>query len=167
MAAWNSAMVAKAVTPVLAPATMPIDMNETVTKFNVPDLNTHGAWLLERLRKRYPHVTDQRIAGWLRCMIGTHTALFIKATDTVGLAVIGDSSAFDVRPIVEEVFVYSAPDADRGRGCLIYKRFLAWARSMNAAELRVEADTDVPRELVQQIVGRVRKRDQAYVEIKL
>lgn len=136
-----------------------------------PDITKHGDWLLWRLRDRYPHLTDANLMGWLRGQTESNEVKFVGYGRAWGMASIGHKP-LDPRPIVNEVFVFIQPRDDgvidkdaMPEGIAIYAEFKRWAESLGAAEITFDYNTDVPREMVKGVLGRVSIREVSFVKL--
>lgn len=141
-------------------------------RFGLADLSEMGAWLLWRLKDRYPHLDERNLAGWLRGMIDSNEYLFVRTRNAVALAQI-QHRALDPLPIVDELFVLAKGRDSDGvveKGALaeaaeLYGEFLRWARSLGATEIAIERYTDVPRDQIKERLGRVWVREVPFAKV--
>ena len=106
----------------------------SVRRFGLPDLQTHGLWLYEKLQKRFPHVAQGHLTAWIRGAIETNQFFFICTDKAVGMAQ-ANHRPLEPVPFVDVVFVESIDAADRSHEPAIYKDMTRWGKSMNASEL--------------------------------
>lgn len=134
-------------------------------RFVFPDLSDMGFWVLERLRKRYPHINDQNFVGWLRSYMESPEFLFIRSQDAVGLArrACDPLNAADV--FVEEVFVWARKGTAAHECMAIYDEMARWGRGFGATEFVVDKSSDLDRDSLKGAFGRVYSRDGAYVKL--
>jgi hypothetical protein len=71
----------------------------------------------------------------------------------------------DPQPHLTEVFVFVKDQDALPEGVEIYRAFGRWGESMGADELTVERQTDVPRELIREALGRVWVRDAFFAKL--
>ena len=122
-----------------------------VHRFGLPDLETMGAWLVERLRVRYPHLPEHYIAPWLRGAMETNDNLFIRTTDTVLLAR-RNQQALDNQPYVEEVFCFIRNGAEAEAPSL-YAMLKNWSTGLSATEIRVDYNSDLSLDMIETTIG--------------
>jgi len=106
----------------------------TVRRFGLPDLQTHGLWLYEKLKKRFPHVAQSDLTAWIRGAIETNQFFFICTDRAVGMAQ-SNHRPLEPVPFVDVVFVESLDDTDRSHEPAIYRDMTRWGKSMGAGEL--------------------------------
>lgn len=142
-------------------------------RFGPPDLAEMGEWLVWRLRDRYPHVDEHMLAGWLRGEMGNNGVMFLRCGNAVGMATIGHKTILDPKPFIEEVFVLVRGRAEDGvpdkesleHGAEIYRQFAQWASGLGAVEMQVERLSDVPREMIKALFGKMFVRESAFVKL--
>ena len=122
-----------------------------VHRFALPDLETMGAWLVERLRATYPHLPEHYIAPWLRGAMESNDNLFIRSDDAVLLAR-RNQRALDNRPYVEEVFCFVRNGAT-DEGANLYRELRRWSQGLNVTEIWVDYNSDVPLVRIEQVAG--------------
>src|SRR5258708_4882023 len=76
-----------------------------VRRFGMPELDKHGNFLVERLKTRYPQLTDRNIFSWLRGSLESNEVQIICTAHAIGMAQI-THEPLDTQPIVKEVFVF-------------------------------------------------------------
>jgi len=124
----------------------------SVRRFNLPDLSIHGLWLHDRLKDKYPHVSEQYLAAWIRGAIETNQYLFICTEKAVGLAQ-ANHRPLEPKPFVEEIFVFTMEDGDLSHLAAIYREFKRWGKGMDASEIVFGELTDARQSDIKKGVG--------------
>lgn len=136
-------------------------------RFQVPDLNTHGAWLLPRLEQSFGF-TERVSATWLRSLIYSNESLFLYHPDAVGLAQVETVNTLAPKPMLRERFVWCRDRADKEQhkqAVQFYEMFAEWGKNLGAEIMLVEEMTDVPHELIKARLGRVFTREQKFARL--
>jgi hypothetical protein len=134
-----------------------------ISRFGLADFEPMGVWLVERLRERIPDLSDKMLAGWLRGAIVSNEQLLLRSENAVGMAQIAHQPLLP-QPIVEEVFVFVRNEAVE-EGMAMYGEFRRWASGLGASSMTVDRWTDVPRDLIKQMLGKVTLREVVSVRI--
>ena len=127
-------------------------------RFNLPDMSEMGLWLFKRLESRYPTAPDSTFSGWLRGAMESNEYHFVRTDNAVGLAQIY-RLPLDPQAHLTEVFVLVKDQDALPEGAEIYRAFKRWGESMGADEIIVERQTDVPREMIREALGKVWVRE--------
>lgn len=135
----------------------------TVRRFSMTDIEALGAWLTERLRDKWPHLTDRHILGWLRGCMESREFLFLRAENATGLAEIVHDPLSPV-PRIREVFVLCRKGFQH-EGAAIYTHFKRWAESMRAGEIEVLTHSDVPNSMVKDVIGNPLRRETMVIKL--
>ena len=132
----------------------PIAASAPARRFEIPDIDRHGGWLLERLQKVYKDKTPQQIVAFLRGAVYSNEMLFLYKEHGVALAAIWRPHPLEPKPIIQEVFVLAEPgyEADAAD---FYDNFAQWAKRQDIDTILVEELTDVPHEAIKEKLGRV------------
>lgn len=141
---------------------------QTIRRFDLVKLNSHGQWVLPRLQEAYPHLTERTAAGWLRTLVNNNEFLFLETDDAVGLAQVVQAHMLQQKPIVQEHFVFCRDRKDKdhhAQAAGMYERMAAWAKSLGAEILVVEERSDVPHDLVKAKLGRVFQRQTQFARV--
>lgn len=138
-----------------------------VHRFQRPDLDRHGAWVMERLTKSYPHIQPRLIGGWLQGLIFNNEVLFLYQDNAVALARIERGHTLAPHPVVREHFVFAREPAFIEEASHMYTEMAKWARSHGCDTMIVrEGLSDVPDEMIN---ARLKKRlfvqEQKFVKI--
>ena len=129
-----------------------------VRRFELADLTSHGPWLMKRLCAKRPDLTEQAIAGWLRGRVYDNEHMFLYQDNAVALAQIIHSPGLKLVKVVQEHFIWVRNREDKAQlenAADFYTHMQVWARRMGAERIIVCEDTDVPKTLIQQRLGRV------------
>lgn len=138
-----------------------------IRRFQIPDLNTHGAWLLPRLEQSFG-LNERQAATWLRALIYSNDSLFLFHPDAVALAQAETSNTLQPKPVVRERFVWCRDREDKEQqkqAARFYELFVDWAKHQGAEIMLVGEMTDVPGEIMKPHTGRVFLRQQQFVRI--
>ena len=142
--------------------------NISIRRFEEPDLNTHGGWVMKRLTERYPHHNERFMATFLRGLIYSNEYLFLYQDHSVCLAQMVRTKTLDAQPVVQELFVW-AQDPDNAlhtqEAANFYDRMIDWARGMGIDTILVEEDSDVPHEKIKERLGRIFTRDVKFARV--
>jgi hypothetical protein len=140
-----------------------------VRRFELGDLSQHGRWLLPRLVKVYPHLTEHTAAAFLKNILYNSEFHFCYQPHSAGLAQVERVHSLVSRPIVREKFVWveDVKNPDYVTEALaIYDDFQVWARHHGADVLVIEEQSDVPHELIRdKYEKRIFTRQQHFVRI--
>lgn len=133
------------------------ELEQPTRKFTLVDLDRHGRWILPRLLKVWPHLTERTLIGFLRGILFQNDYLFLYQDHGVALATYCRNHPLEPKPHVHEIFVLSEPGFEE-QAASFYLDFQRWAKSLNLDTIVVEEMTDVPHELVRETLGRVFER---------
>jgi hypothetical protein len=137
----------------------------TVRRFELPDLDRHGLWMIKRLLVAYPHLNERQLIGWLRALIYNNEFLFLFQEHSVALAQSMRPDSLAPRVIVYEKFVWAQSAEYEAEAALFYERFAVWAKQQDAEQIIVEEQTDVSHELIRAQLGRLLERKQVYCRL--
>lgn len=129
-----------------------------VRRFELADLATHGPWLLKRFMQKRPDLTEMQIAGWLRGRIYDNEHLFLYQDNAVAMAQLIHAPGLKMVKVVQEHFVWTKNREDKGQvefAADFYDHMKVWAQRLGAERIIVCEDTDVPKSIIQQRLGRV------------
>lgn len=153
--------------PQVVAAPVPL-LNTTSRRFDVPDLDRHGLWLLPRLKQAYPHLNDRGVLSWIRNIVFVNDYLFICQENAVALAQVVSAHTLSPKPIVEERFVWVKDKENKEQvaaAACFYEDFARWAKHNGAETLVVEEMSDVPHEMVKEKLGRVFTRQVQFARV--
>lgn len=166
------AAVKRAAEPSVPVASTPVSEPLNLRRFALADLSELGAWLLWRLRDRYPHIEERSFAGWLRTLIDSNEHLFVRSRHAVALAQI-IHRPLEVYPVIDELFVLAKGRDSDGviekaalyEAAEMYDEFKRWATMLGASEIVIERFTDVPRDMIKERLGRCWVRETTYTKV--
>jgi hypothetical protein len=149
--------------PVIAPIA-PITTHE-IRRFEVPDVDRHGIWMIERLKTAYPHLDQRQMVGWLRGLVYNNEFLFLFQEHSVGLAQAVRPDPFTPTVVIWERFVWAQSPEYVEEAAAFYERFAAWGKHKDASSIVVDEQTDVPNELIEKCLGELSERKQVYARL--
>lgn len=144
------------------------DVAPIIRRFEIPDLDRHGKWILPRLLAAFPHLTERTAAGFLSSLVYSNEHLFLYQPHAVGLAQVVSSHTLSPKPVIWERFVWVEDQQDKQQvadAATFYERFVAWGKAMSVEVMIVEEMTDVPHEQIKAKAGRVFSRQQQFVRL--
>lgn len=129
-----------------------------IRRFQEPDLVEHGGWIMDRVKRMYPHLNDRHLANWLRGLIEPSEYLFLYREHAVALAQRVQVFQLNPVPIIWERFVW-AEDPQHEEHVLsaadFYNEFLRWAKTQQIDKIIVAESSDVPPEMIKDRLGRL------------
>jgi hypothetical protein len=137
-------------------------------RFCIPDLDTHGGWLVPRLVEQYPAMNTRSAANFIRSIVYANDYMFLFLPGAAALAQMTRDYMLDPTPVVRERFVWCRDKSDavaRQQASAFYDEFTKWARHMGCEIMFVEEASDVPHEAIRERVGRVYMRQQQFVRL--
>jgi hypothetical protein len=141
-----------------------IEAPSTLRRFALPDLSTHGPWLLPRLQISFPHLTDRFILGWIRNLLYDNANLFMFQDHSVALFQLTSIYSLASKPEIIERFVF-CQDGFQKEGANFYEEVLRWAKSQGVERIRVEELSDVPHDLIKDKLGRVFTQEYRFARV--
>ena len=142
-------MAAAAVAEKLPPQAAP-----DIRRFQLPDLFTHGPWIVKRLLQAYPHKTQSQLEGWLRGIIQHNEFLFLYSDHGVALGTFVREDPLAAAPHFQEIFVF-ASEGHKEEAAAFYDEFVRWSKSLGIEVMIVEVMSDVPHEAIKARTGRI------------
>lgn len=139
-----------------------------ISRFMFPDFSIYGSWMVDRLRMIWPGVNERSVIGWLRGCSESKEYHFVKTAHAVGMAQVFYQPLTAI-PKVEEIFVLvdnKAREKSLYEGCAIYGEFTRWSKTIGSGLVQVGIYTDVPIELIECTIGKVRKQEISFVDIR-
>jgi hypothetical protein len=125
-------------------------------RFQIPDLERHGRWIVGRLLKAFPHKSERELMGWLRGLVYANECMFLYQEHSVALATVTRTHLL-LPPHVQEIFVF-AQEGYVEEAARFYADFERWARHQGIATVVVEELSDVPHEMIREKMGRLLTR---------
>lgn len=140
-----------------------------VRRFELADISQHGGWLIPRLIRQYPHLTQRTAMGFLNNILYNAEFHFCYAPHAAGLAQLERAHTLNARAIVREKFVWvqDSKNPDHlAEAVAFYDDFIEWGRRCDAEAMIVEESSDVPHEMVRQKFDkRIFVREQKFVRL--
>ena len=129
----------------------------SMRRFALPDLDTHGAWIMKRITSAYPNQTERSVAGWLRNLLYDNASLFLYQNSAVALFQVTSVYSLAHKPIVIErfVFVKEGPPSNLQEAAEFYSEAAKWSKNQQIEQMRVEEMSDVPHDLIKDKLGRL------------
>jgi hypothetical protein len=127
-------------------------------RFELPDLSRHGGWLLKRFLVLFPDMTEKYIAGYLSGLIYNNEHLFLYQEHAVALAQLVHSPGIKPAKVVQERFVWVEDKTDKQQSEFaadFYTHMKLWAQRIGAERIIVCENSDVPKSLIENRLGRV------------
>ena len=136
----------------------------TLRRFALPDLSTHGTWLLPRLTPSFPHLNDRFILGWIRNLLYDNANLFLYQDHSVALFQLTSVYSLAPKPEIIERFVF-CQDGFQTEGGAFYAEVARWAKPQGIEKIWVEEMSDVPHEVIKENIGRIFTRQQQFARV--
>lgn len=124
----------------------------TTRRFALPDLDTHGYWLLPRLETAFPHLNQRFILGWIRNLLYDNANLFLFQDHGVALFQLTNIYSLAPKPEIIERFVF-CEEGHAKEAAEFYAAVTAWAKPQGIEKIWVECMSDVPNELIAKSIG--------------
>jgi hypothetical protein len=153
----------------VAPAPAPIPLFAEVRRFDLPDIDRHGAWFLPRFLKEYPHINERAAIGFIKAVLYSNEFLFLFQEKAVALFQAVGSGGLEPQEIIWERFVWLQDPNDvqqQQAAAQFYVRALKWAQQKGVEIVHTELSTDVPRDTIKAVAGRVFETTQAFLRVK-
>ena len=129
-----------------------------VRRFELADLSRHGPWLMKRFALAFPEVPERTIAGYLRGLIESAEYMFLYQDHAVALAQLIHLPGFKVTSVVQERFVWVEDKNSKDQleaAADMYDHMHEFAKRRAAERMFVCENTDVPKPLIEQRLGRL------------
>ena len=137
-----------------------------IRRFEIPDIDRHGRWILKRLLKVYPHLGEAQIVGWLRGLVYSPEFMFLYQDYAVGLAQRGQEHSLAPKPVLYERFVF-AQEGHEADAVVMYGEFAKWAKHQGIDTIILAPEmSDVKPELLKDCgFGRIFTREQRFAKL--
>src|SRR3984957_11560820 len=136
----------------------------TLRRFALPDIDTHGAFLLQRLKTAYVHLNDRAILGWIRTLLYDNANLFLYQDHSVALFQLTNIYSLAPKPEIIERFVF-CQEGFQKEGGAFYAEVARWAKPQGVEKIWVEELSDVPHDTIKENIGRVFSRQQQFARV--
>lgn len=142
-----------------------IDPNtHVIRRVNLPDLSEKGQWLVDRLREKYPQHSDASLMSWLRSLTSEDNSRhFVRTERAFGLSEIRTDRM--TAPVVVERFVLLEEGADISEGQALYLDIARWAENLGASDVALNNKSDVPRDFMEECLGKLVERKQLFYRV--
>ena len=140
------------------------EVQSTMRRFALPDLDTHGAWILKRIALAFPHLNDRFLLGWIRSLLYDNANLFLYQDNGVALFQTIGIFSLAHKPIVIERFVF-CQEGHVKQGAEFYTLAAEWAKSQGIEQVFVEELSDIPHDLIKEKIGRLFTRQQVFARV--
>lgn len=138
-------------------------------RFEVPDIDRHGAWLTVRILRAFKHLDQRSIRGFLNGLVYNNECCFLYQDNAAGLAQADRAWSLNPKTVVRERFVFCRdPDNQQHimEAAALYTEFARWGRHIGAETMIVEELSDVPDSLVRRAIkGRFGTRNETFVRL--
>jgi hypothetical protein len=143
-------------------------------RFMTADLSSHGAWMIPRMLKAYPELTEQSAVGWIKGFVHSNEYLFLRQDNAVALAQLMPGYSLVPAQIVQERFVWVTDSKNQEQvehAADFYSEMYQWANRLTGVkDIIVDENTDVPRAMIEKRMTdhkcRLLKREMSYVRVK-
>ncbi len=155
-----------------------IDISSTpieMRRFSLADINKHGPWLIPRMVKAYPELTEYTAVGWLKGFMTSNEYLALSQPHGAALFQLMPGYTLVPAKVIQERFVWVENPKDDEQvlaAAEFYHEAYQWAERMVGIEhLIVDENSDVPKNIIEDtmIKGRkvrILKREMTYVRVK-
>lgn len=139
-------------------------------RFELADISSHGRWLIPRLVRQYPHLTERTALGFLNSILYNSEFYFCYQPHAAGLVQVERVHALANRPIIREKFVWvqdASNEEHLAEAVQFYVEFQVWAKHHGAEIIIVEEASDVPHEMIREMFDgkRIFERSQKFVKL--
>lgn len=127
-------------------------------RFERPDIERHGAWLVPRFLTAFPHLNSHQAMSFMVNVLYSNEFMFLYQPHGVALAQIMLEQTLQEEPIVWERFVFLEDPKDArhiAEGIEFYAEFERWTKQKHAKQLVVEQCSDVPTDAIKEQLGRI------------
>ncbi len=142
----------------------PIASISTLRRFALPDLSTHGTWLLPRLETSFPHLNQRFLLGWIRNLLYDNANLFLYQDHSVALFQLTNIFSLAPKPEIIERFVF-CQEGFQKEGGAFYAEAARWAKPQGIEKIWVEELSDCPHDVIKENVGRIFTRQQQFARV--
>lgn len=152
-------------------ASEPVEM----TRFSAVDIHRHGSWLVPRMLKTYPELTEPGCVSWLKSFAASNEFLFLSQPHAACLFQL--MPGYDLIPtqVVQERFVWVDEPKNQDKileAARFYGEVYQWVRRLNNIKVViVDQNTDVPRDLISTVMVdghkcRLNTREMSFMLVK-
>jgi hypothetical protein len=137
-------------------------------RFELADLSRHGGWLIARMLKAFPHLTDRTVAGFLRGSMESNEFLFLCGPQSAALFQVENGYSLAPQPVIRERFIWVENPEDKlqaAQSAYFYDHVIRWAKTMGAEILILGDLTDVPPAAMKEKLSRSFTREQKFARL--
>jgi len=127
-------------------------------RFERPDIERHGAWLVPRFLTAFPHLNSYQAMSFMVNVLYSNEFMFLYQPHGVALAQLMHEHTLQEEPVVWERFVFLEDKTDLrqiAEGIEFYVEFERWTKQKQAKQLVVEQCSDVPTDAIKEQLGRI------------
>jgi len=136
----------------------------TMRRFALPDLDTHGGWILARLKQSFSHLNDRMILGWIRSLLYDNANLFLFQDHGVALFQLTNVYSLAPKPVIIERFVF-VMEGYAKEGAEFYAEAARWGKSQGVEKIFVEEMSDCPHDLIKEKIGRIFSQQMQFARV--
>lgn len=136
--------------------------DKLVRRVQRPDLEEMRPEIRRRLAVKYPHVDEAPMFAFLMSCLDSNEFFFIRNAGAVGLGMIDRRPLYPPR-VVEKFCL--ALYGDAAAAVEVTRAIVKWAFGMDMREVVLEQMSDVPREKIKELYGRVLSREERFIRI--
>jgi len=140
----------------------------TVRRLSPADLSDRAAWIMARLRTRYPHKSEVTIANWLRQLSNRNDCLCVRTEHAIALAEMVVLDLMDEHPVIYERFVYCENRQNINHideAVSLYEELKNWAKTASIEKVIVNQFSDVPKERIKEVFRRLHSEDVTFARV--
>jgi hypothetical protein len=146
-----------------------------IIRFSVVDIHKHGSWLVPRMLKAYPELSEPACVSWLKSFAASNEYLFLSQPHAVALFQL--MPGYDLIPtqVVQERFVWVDDPKNQDHvldAARFYTEVYNWVLRLNSIKVViVDENTDVPRDFISGVMVeghkcRLTTREMSFVRVK-
>ena len=141
-----------------------------VRRFELADIARHAKWLIPRLVRGYPHLTERTALGFLNNVLYSSDYFFCYQPHAVGLMQVERAYMLTTEALVREKFVWVEDPKNEDHvdeALAFYGEFAKWGDRFGAKIMIVAENSDVPIEKLRTVFQgtRIFTREQKFVRI--
>ena len=145
-----------------------IEKFEGIRRFAIPDLQTHGGWVLNRLQKIYPHLHEVALASYLQSMVDNNDFLFLYQPNSIALVQLERGYTVSPRPVVRERYVFARDPGNSehvAEAATFYDHIKQWARHLEVEFVILSDMSDVPIDKIKMYLGKTFEKQVTYARV--
>ena len=156
----------------------PVVERAPIRRFELPDLDSRGAWLLERLGRAFLRPDENQLptgtihsgnlASFLKGSVYSNEFLFLLQEHSAAMAQVEYTGSLAPLAIVRERFVFVQYPENKdhiAEAAEFYVRFATWAKHLGAKAIVVAELYDVTQDLIREKLGRLFTRQMLFARV--